>query len=315
MLPLDTSRFDPLGLPHFPYEFVRISRRCFAFVEPRGLSNVGVVEGEKGLILVDSTIHPYYTNEMLRRLEADLAKPVLYLINTHFHRDHTFGNVAVRPRCGIVAHSRCAHYFESCGPQLLEQHRSFYDGRPFALSRPEIVFDEDAWSVSDFDLEVQVRLVGGHTHDSCMVWVPTERVLFASDTVFNHVAPYVGHWSCLDNFGSVIDWISALNAVLRLSASTIVPGHGMLAQDSEVMRLLQFFSHYAEKVHRGIESGHSLREIWNAIYRSRDFRWSDADVETYLYLTMSLHEELARATEAGRTVDPEAPTSGPSISY
>lgn len=281
---------DPFGLDFFPYEYRSLGRRCGAFIDPTGLSNMGVIEGEEGLVVIDSTIHPFYASRLVEQLRQRFSKPILSLINTHFHRDHTFGNQLVPVERGIVAHALCASYLERYGPDWLAGSSEAY--RHVQLAFPRLTFTGQEHTLERFSVEVNVVLTGGHTHDSCVVYVPEDGVLFSGDSVFNRVPPYVAHWSCVNHFGRMLEWIKALELILRLSPSVIVPGHGELATPGEVRGLQRFFEFYAALVRDGVARGQRLKEIWAGILSQGNFQRAELEPEIYLHMTMGLHDEL-----------------------
>ena len=286
---------DPFGLPIFPYAFKRLSARCAAFIEPNGLSNVGIIEAPEGLVVVDSTLHPYYADEIIRRLAREMCRPVIHLINTHFHRDHTFGNQAFAPEGDVIAHRCCDDYFRRYGPDWLASLSAEYAS--VELTYPTRTFEGSSYQVEGVSTEIHLLHTGGHTHDSCLVWVPEDGTLFGGDAVFNRVPPYVAQWSCVNHFGRMLDWIDALARIRELRPKEIVPGHGVLATTADVEELQRFFEYYAGTVRTGVDRGWRLREIGRDLLSRSDFERSDLEPDVYLHMTMGLYDELTGPSE------------------
>lgn len=289
----DAEMVDPFGLTEFPYRYRQLSPRCGAFIEPLGLSNVGVIEADEGFVLIDSTIHPYFMAKILEELAPRTAtKPILHLVNTHFHRDHTFGNDRVKPTRGILAHRRTADYQRRYLPGWLAGLDATYRDA-VSLVAPDSLFDGTHYVVPDLSVRVEIFQTGGHTHDSCLVLVPSEGVVFSGDTVFNRVPPYLAHWSCVNHFGKLTDWISALTLIEReLAPAIIVPGHGEVATRDDVDGLKRFFEYYVTLVEDGIRQGKRLRDIWREIQATSNFQRRELEADIYLHMTMALHDEL-----------------------
>jgi cyclase len=289
---VDSSSFqDPFGAGQFPYEFVTLGGRCHAFVDRGGLSNVGVIEADEGLVLIDSTLHPFYITNMVAHLARLFAKPVRHVVNTHFHRDHTFGNAYAACTEDIIAHERCKHLLDAyAAPMQLEMQALLPAG--LRLAGPTRCFSGDSWVIPDLSVEIVLVRTGGHTEDSCFVHVPEDGVCFAGDSVFNGVPPYLRQWSCLDHFGRITSWLHALERIGELGAACILPGHGDVATRAVVDGLRRFFEYYADIVARGVASGRRLREIWFELLGSRDFLRAELPKELYLHMTLALYDDL-----------------------
>jgi cyclase len=286
------DRDDPFGLASFPYRLVQLSQRCYAFVDDEGMANVGVIKVARGIVLIDATIHPYYFDQLARIATECLQAPICYLIYTHFHRDHTGGcsSDSFIP-LQIVAHRKTLDYLTQVGAA------HFRDGglasANLKIRLPTITFETQTFCLPDAP-EVSLANLGGHTHDSCAIVVAEDNIIFAGDLLFTNSAPYLSFWSCLDGYGQVLCWISALRELLNHSPSWILPGHGPVSRKQDVQSLLALFEHYAALVTRAVERGLSLRETWRDVIRRRDFVANSLDPELYLHLIMALHRECCQ---------------------
>jgi cyclase len=286
---------DPLGLTEFPYRYHRLAEHCYGFIDEHGMANVGAVDCREGVVLIDSSLHPYYSGRITGFLRSQLRKPVAFLINTHFHRDHTGGNSSVSATNGIISHQRTREFLTQHGDMHYKDGEGIFADLPVVL--PQITFGEKCLTL-DVTPVVHVINVGGHTHDSCVVHVPAEGVVFAGDAMFAKCAPYLSFWSCLDGFGSIHTWLNSLSEIRTLDPKVVVPGHGPTSTLTDVAELFSFFEHYASQVAVYAASGLDLSLTWRAFLRSRDFIRSDIDGETYTYLVIALYQELKRAAIA-----------------
>ncbi len=95
-----------------------------------------------GVVLVDTLAYPSETREMKSFIENRLGKQIIYLINSHFHADHTIGTCFFEGAT-IVSHARCRMLLDERGRESLEHVRTLSDDmRSVELVLPEIVFDE-----------------------------------------------------------------------------------------------------------------------------------------------------------------------------
>jgi cyclase len=120
------------------------------------------------------------------------------------------------------------------------------------ITLPDKVFDEQFEGESG-GLKYQVIHLGGHTPDLSVVWLPESRVLFASDLIFQGRYPYIFD-------ADIPTWIDRLNQLMRFNASAIVPGHGVMCGETEIIHLREYlqetWDHTAEHIH----AGHSPEE-------------------------------------------------------
>lgn len=192
--------------------------------------NIGLVGGERGLVLVDT----YASAELARQVVADVralgAGEVVAVVNTHEHFDHTFGNGEVRRHYGgvpIHATDEAAARTVASGEAWKARSEQYDDPRVPGIRATEIVpADHTFSSAAVVDLgDRVVELVHpgrGHTGGDLVARVPDADVVLAGDLVEESGPPAYGE----DSFP--LDWPLALDLVLGLltPASVVVPGHG-----------------------------------------------------------------------------------------
>jgi len=226
----------PLPRPVPEEGFVEVGDRCwmarFDFLDV----NVGLVGGERGLLVVDthaSEVEARRVVEQVRRLGVG---EVVGIVNTHEHFDHTFGNVVFLEEYGappVYAHEEAAAALPVSGPALQEQARVDHDDpRNADVAAARIALPTETFSsarVVDLgDRVVELVHPGkGHTAGDLVVRVGDADVLFAGDLVeesaLRHGVPGYGS-DCWP-----MEWPASLDLVVGLltPASLVVPGHGL----------------------------------------------------------------------------------------
>lgn len=234
---------------------------------PQG--NTTVVIGEREALVVDSCYLPSSAREDIADIRRWTDKPVRYVLNTHWHYDHTRGNGAYAeafPSVAIVAHVDTKRMMEARDPSypvryaerqaalqaqldsgkgadgkaLTAADRSTlaqtFTGQRAVLQEyagyvdrlPDLRFDHEL----DVDLgnrEVRILHLGrGNTAGDAILFLPAEKIVLTGD-VLVHPVPY-----CFGGYPS--DWIDTLEALMRLGAETIVPGHGEIQHDDAYVR-------------------------------------------------------------------------------
>lgn len=194
--------------------------------------NVGLIGGERGLVVVDTHASDAAARAVIEEVRALDAGEVVAVVNTHEHFDHTFGNRAFRDSYGaalpIHATEEAGERTVSAGERIKERYREDPDD-PHAtevLATEVVAADQTLSGVGAVDLgDRVVELVHpgrGHTGGDLVVGVPDAEVLFAGDLVEESGPPAYGE----DSFP--LEWPASLDLVLGLltPASVVVPGHG-----------------------------------------------------------------------------------------
>jgi len=195
--------------------------------------NVTVVEGERGLVVVDTLTSQAAGRRLVEDLRRLRRADVVAVVNTHEHFDHTFGNGAFREAYGEVpihAHEVAAERTVYAGVRIKERFEIDWDDpyRADVLATEIVPADQTFSSVRVIDLgDRQVELAHpgrGHTAGDAVVRVPDADIVLAGDLVEESGPPAYG----LDCHP--LEWPGTLDVDLNLMASdtVVVPGHGAL---------------------------------------------------------------------------------------
>lgn len=218
-----------------------------------GLNNAGVHVGERGVTLVDTA----FTLSRGRGLRDSIAglttKPVTTIVNTHHHGDHTYGNFLF-PDATIVGHDLCRHTMIDVGLETQDWFPGV-DWGDLEIAPPTVTFEETVKVYCD-ETETTLRFVGrpAHTSNDITMWVPQLSLLFAGDLIFNGGTPFVV-------MGSVQGLIDALTDLSKLDATTIVPGHGAVCDNSVIDSQLGYLRFIQERAKEGFAAGDPPLEV------------------------------------------------------
>ena len=195
------------------------------------ISNAGFVVTPAGVVVVDALGSP----ELARRLMAEIAKvtskPIHTVVLTHYHADHIYGlQVFKDAGARVVAHGAAREYLTSDTARLrLEASRQ--ELWPWVDEKTRLVPADD-WLSSEKTLTIggvrfDIRPVGpSHTAEDLVVYLPSQKVLFAGDLVFRNRIPFVGQ-------ANSQHWIEAMDSLLKFDARWVVPGHGPISNDAK----------------------------------------------------------------------------------
>ncbi len=206
----------------------QLAPNIYAYIQAKATwywSNAGFIVGSDYVVVVDSLATVSLTQKFKDEIRKITDKPIRYLINTHHHGDHIWGN-HVFAGATIISHNYCRHEAIEAGimdPGLLNTVFPEFDFRGIAVTPADITFDKQLTLHMD-GREVRLLYFGpGHTAGDIIVYLPEEGIIFAGDFIFLYSTP-------LGMEGSFAGWLRNLDALANLGAHTYVPGHGPVCE-------------------------------------------------------------------------------------
>ena len=187
--------------------------------------NAGVIVGPDMAVVVDTLPYPEETIAMRDYIEQHLQIPVRYVINTHYHADHTWGNYLF-PNAKIISHTLCHQLLVEKGiPSLKEVKKTNKIFRSTEIRLPELTFDEGEMGLQVGKKTLRMFPLPGHSIDNIAVVIEEDRVMFSGDTIM--AVPFI-----VD--GDIDVSIESLKHVATIGLENIVQGHGDIILRGEV---------------------------------------------------------------------------------
>ncbi|KAA3663939.1 MAG: MBL fold metallo-hydrolase [Chloroflexi bacterium] len=219
----------------------------------------GAIITKEGVILIDTLYFPEETWAIKEFLEDRLGHKVRYVINTHYHADHTQGS-CLFPKARIVSHAMCRELLDNVGREgLAEAKSNSPELDDVNIILPDLYFDEGEMAINFGGKNLRLIHMPGHSPDLIGVFVANNRILFASDNMMPVPTLFDGSFSDLNN---------SLNMMLEMKPDTVVQGHGEVILRGEVASVIQsnldYLSTIKGRVNEIIEGGkpeNSLSEI------------------------------------------------------
>ncbi len=197
--------------------------------------NVGAVTCEDGVLVIDTRASHVQAAEMVESLRAITKLPVRWVINTHHHWDHTFGN-QVFTAAAIWGHERCAEAMRTHGEAMRAQVKALAPDyadilNAVVITPPGFTFSTSA-TLTFGGTTVEMRYLGrGHTDNDIAISLPDRDVLFAGDLIEEGAPP-----SFNDSFP--MEWPDTVASLVPLAGGVVVPGHGATVDAGFVGRQL-----------------------------------------------------------------------------
>jgi glyoxylase-like metal-dependent hydrolase (beta-lactamase superfamily II) len=237
-----------------------------------GDPNAGAIEGADFCVCIEAMATPVAARHWLARLREHTAKPVRFLVLSHYHAVRVLGASAFGAEV-IIAHDNTRALIAERGRQDWESElgrmpRLFQDPASIpGLTWPTVTFtDRVTIDLGGGRGELVLQYCGrGHTEGDIVAWLPRQKILFAGDLVESRAAPYTG-----DAFHR--DWAGAtLEAVAALGAQAVVGGRGAVARgrdraDAAIAQTRDFLNVMLAEVGAVHAAGGTLKQAFDAAY-------------------------------------------------
>jgi cyclase len=219
--------------------------------------NVAVLVTSEGVILVDDKFE-YDHDAILERIKTVTPLPVKYIINTHYHQDHSGGNAKFLPTADIIS-------TQNARTNILEHKQSNVSGSPVAPAR--IVFTDET-AVFLGGKEVRAKYFGrGHTNGDAVVYFPQDKTIHTGDLMAGN-SPLIDY----NGGGSLAEWATTLDAAMQLDFDTVIPGHGPVTNRAGLTTYRNNVEKLKGEVTGLIRSGKTQDDL--AKYMTANYGWA-----------------------------------------
>jgi len=216
----------------------------------------GVITGPQWAVVIDTLALPEETLAMRSFIEEELAVPVRYIINTHYHADHTWGNCFF-PGATIISHALCRQEMINRGQESLETARRQNPiFKQVKLILPHLTFDLGEMSLRVGKKNLILSHTSGHSIDGISVLVEEDRVLFAGDAFLP--LPYI-----VD--GDLEDLNSTIKRIGKMGLENIIQGHGDIILRGEIDESVKSNLAYLSAIRKAVRSAARKRNPLEAL--------------------------------------------------
>ena len=223
------------------------------------VDNSGFIVGEKGVLVIDAHINGAMARQIQAAVRAVTDKPILYLVNTNYHGDHTFGNYAFPAATMIVAHRKTAEAMRDFDREkalllpTVNGNAAVLDG--VRLRLPDVTFEKSL----RLDLGGRVvelhHLGHGNTPGDTVVYLPEAKVAWTGNLVLGAGSI---PWAIEGKTQAYLETIASMAA--RLDVETIVGGHILITSGDTLGSYLDYLSGHIKSVQRALGAGKTLAQ-------------------------------------------------------
>jgi cyclase len=273
-----------------------------------GCNNTWVVF--KDYVVVIDANFPKEAGDVLAAIKKTTDKPVRYVLDTHHHGDHAYGN-AVWSGAGakIVGQTNCARLLRVNGPKAwADAAKGRKDVAGSELKVVDMPFDDEQ-ILDDGTQRVEFRYLGhAHTAGDAVAYLPKHKILCTGDACVNGAFNFMGH-------SNSASWIKCLDKMEQFDVKLVCPGHGPLAGKDLFARQKRYFQELREQVKKGIDAGKPVEEITRAITMPWYKEWTGKEASAIKDNVDHVFKELTGKIDYDRIGRlPVSPLAWPAIS-
>jgi glyoxylase-like metal-dependent hydrolase (beta-lactamase superfamily II) len=244
--------------------------------------NIGIFIGEDGTFMIDDQFAPL-TETILEATGAVGGEQPRFLINTHYHPDHTGGNENLGKTGTLIFSHHNVRERLSMGYYLKE-----FEMKQAALADgglPVVTFSEDISFHLNGDTVQAVHVAHAHTDGDCFIYFKKANVIHAGDVFFNGFYPFID----VDHGGSLKGMLEAVDRILSIAddKTRIIPGHGPLADRSQLENYRKMLTTVYERLRKLKASGMSGEEAAEEKpLADLDEEWGDGHFDSDSWIEM-----------------------------
>ncbi len=238
----------------------QVAPDLYFFFDFDGSNSIFLVT-DAGVLVIDTREHPRAGTELIAQIRKVTDKPIKWVINSHFHGDHTFGNAAFQAAGAMfVAQQETARIMPLVQPKEMARRQDYfkennYDPKEVKLILPDVTF-ETQMSIFLGGREARLMYFGpGQNPGDTFVLFPQDRALYTPGAFARHSMPNMAFTPSVDN------WLKLLNQIAaRTDYDYILPAHGDVAHREDVKELADLLQVEYTMVIAAVDKGMPLEQ-------------------------------------------------------
>ncbi|HTC87271.1 MAG TPA: MBL fold metallo-hydrolase [Bryobacteraceae bacterium] len=220
--------------------------------------NVAVYITDEGVILIDDKFDRDHQS-IVDQVKSVTNQPIKYIINTHYHQDHSGGNAKFLPTAEIIS--------TAMARTNIVEHKQQGNIQPPDVSPARITFTTET-AIHLGGKEVRAIYMGrGHTNGDAVIYFPALRTLHTGDLMAG-TSPLIDY----NGGGSVVEWTKTLDNALKLDFDTVIPGHGAITNKAGLMTYRNNVEKMRNRVSEMIHQGKNQDDV--AKFMTAEYQWA-----------------------------------------
>jgi cyclase len=253
-----------------------------------GSNNIWVVL--KDYVFVVDANFPKEAADVIADIKKTTKKPIKYVLDTHHHGDHAYGNcIWAKEGAKIIASTPTTRLLKTNGPKQWEDAAKGAMGREDLktneLKQADISFD-DKYVLEDGTQRVEIYAFGhSHTSGDAVAYLPKQRILCTGDACVNGAFNFMGH----ADSGS---WITCLEKMEKLEIDLVCPGHGKVSRKDLLATQKRYFADMRAQIKKGVDAKKSLEDITTALDMPWYKEWTGKEAKDIKDNVKHVYDEL-----------------------
>jgi cyclase len=233
-------------------KLTQIDENVYAYVDTKNGSNknsfganAGIIIGKDGIVVVDTMISAKEAKRFIRDIRTISRKPIRYVVNTHYHLDHVFGNSEfAKLGAIIIAQENAGKAMEKSARDTLKNIKGY------GLTPKDMKGTTPAYPVLTYGDRMTINIGGqqieliharhSHTDGDTLVYLPAKKVLFAGDILFTNYHPFLAE-------GNIEEWAKELDDIKAMDVNKIIPGHGPISGKRDLDDMKEYIVKFDQK--------------------------------------------------------------------
>jgi len=205
-------------------------------------ANSTFITTKEGVIVIDTRGNEKEAGQVLKAIREVTEQPVVYVVNSHFHKENISGNGVFKSARTLIAHK-----------QALAMIVTEAEREKRVITPPNLAFEKQLeLKLGKYHLKL-IHPGPAHTDGDLYIYIPKWRILITGGMVFNHIIPFMGD-------GYIDSWIHALVEMEDLDAEVIVPGHGPVGGKPLVTQMKHYLMELKRFVNDALDDRKNLPE-------------------------------------------------------
>ena len=271
----------------------------------RGHSNNGWVVCDDYVVVIDANF-PSGAEIVMPKIKETSDKPVRFAFDTHHHGDHAYGNkrwadegATIVAHTGVLEEMKSAEtgHFGGAPGRWEAAAKNRPDVAQSALKPPVLLFPNELF-FDDGERRIELRWFGvAHTRGDGFAWLPSEKILFTGDACVNGPQNYLAD-------AHIGEWIKTLEAVKKLGAEIVCPGHGPRGGPEIIADQQAYFIALLQRVKAWVDAGKTASEVKAAVPALAQELKQISNIARYVPTPLHAHAERAYRELGGQPFPP-----------